>query len=175
MQYVTTRKWGEQNRYLTATIDQETYSLEMRLTYMLTPNLSLQFWGQPFVSKGNYSQFKTVTDPKNKEYSRRFRAFSQDQIFYNGETENYEVDENRDGKVDYQIGNPNFNFVEFRSNMVLRWEYIPGSTLFLVWNQGRSENLPVNRNYGMNALSEGLLDVYPRNIFLIKYTYRFVL
>jgi hypothetical protein len=175
LQYVATESFRENDRYLTANIDQETYSLEMRFTYMLTPNLSLQFWGQPFVSKGSYSAFKMVTDAKNSEYSQRFIAFAPNQIHYNRETGHYRVDENRDGALDYEIENPDFNFVEFRSNMVVRWEYIPGSTLFLVWNQGRSGNLPVSRNYRMGALSEGLLDVHPHNIFLIKYTYRFVL
>lgn len=175
MQYVDTQSFGGEDRYLTATIDQETYSLEMRFTYMLSPNLSLQFWGQPFISKGVYSQFKRITDPKNQEYGKRFYAFSPDQISYNAESENYEIDENLDQSIDYETENPDFNFVEFRSNMVLRWEYIPGSTLFLVWNQGRADNLPVNRNYRMEGLSEGLIDAYPRNIFLIKYTYRFVL
>ncbi|AHM62833.1 hypothetical protein D770_22940 [Flammeovirgaceae bacterium 311] len=175
MQYVDTRDFGDQKRYLTARIDQETYSLEMRFTYMLTPNLSLQYWGQPFISKGSYSGFKMVTDAKNNEWGQRFAAFSPEQISYNRESEEYSVDENRDQVVDYTISNPDFNFVEFRSNLVLRWEYIPGSTLFLVWNQGRSGNLPVSRSYRMSSLSEGLLDVHPHNIFLIKYTYRLVL
>lgn len=175
MQYVDTKTYGNNTRYLTAAIDQETYGLEIRFTYMLTPNLSLQFWGQPFISKGSYNQFKTVTDAKNKEYGKRFTPLSQDQIFYNRETENYEINENRDLIIDYELDNPDFNFVEFRSNMVLRWEYIPGSTLFLVWNQSRSDNLPLNRSYRMNSLSEGLWNTYPNNIFLIKYTYRFIL
>ena len=115
---------------------------------------------------------------KEKEYFNRFHTFSQQQIALEQEEVeggSYQVDENMDGTIDYEIGNSNFNFVEFRSNMVLRWEYIPGSTLFLVWNQGRSGFLPVNRNYRVGSLSEGLLDVSLRNIFLIKYTYRFVL
>lgn len=174
LQYVDTKSYGNQERYLTASIDQETYSLEMRLTFMLTPDLSLQFWGQPFVSKGNYSHFKMMTDADNREYDQRFSIFAENQIFYNRETENYEIDENRDQIIDYEVGNPNFNFVEFRSNMVLRWEYIPGSTLFLVWNQNRSDVLPLNRTYRMNTLSEGLWNTYPDNIFLIKYTYRFI-
>ena len=175
MQYVATESFKGEDRFLTARIDQETYSLEMRLTFMMTPNLSLQFWGQPFVSKGSYSGFKMVTDPNNREWSSRFVTFSPEQISYDMVTENYAIDENADRLMDYEISNPDFNFVEFRSNMVLRWEYIPGSTLFLVWNQGRSDLLPVNRSYRMGSLSEGLLDVYPHNIFLIKYTYRFVL
>jgi hypothetical protein len=174
MQYVTTEKYQQQNRYLTATIDQETYGLEFRFTYMVTPNLSIQYWGQPFVSQGNYSQFKRITEPKAKDYNSRFTIFSPSQLSFNQENGNYEVDEDLDQAIDYKIFNPDFNFVEFRSNMVVRWEYIPGSTLFLVWNQGKSGLLPPIRSYRLDSLSEGLMDVYPHNIFLIKYTYRFV-
>jgi hypothetical protein len=174
MQYVTTERFQEQNRYLTAAIDQETYGLELRFTYMVTPNLSIQYWGQPFVSKGAYSQFKLITAPKAREYHGRFVAFTDQQLSFNQLENSYEVDENRDQIADYRINNPNFNFVEFRSNMVIRWEYIPGSTLFVVWNQGKSGLLPPIRSYRLDSLSEGLMDVYPHNIFLIKYTYRFV-
>ncbi len=175
MQYVATESFGEEARYLTANINQETYGLEMRFTYMMTPNLSLQFWGQPFASRGAYKQFKIVTAPKADAYENSFTILSPQQLSFSETNESYGIDENLDGTVDYEIDNPDFNFVEFRSNMVVRWEYIPGSTLFVVWNQGRSDLLPVNRSYRMGSLSEGLMDVYPHNIFLIKYTYRFVL
>ena len=175
LQYVSTKSHEGEDRFLMATIKQETYSLEMRFTYVATPNLSLQFWGQPFFSKGSYSQFKRAEDPKAAVYEQRFTTFGAQQISYNAETENYLINENGDQAVDYEIENPDFNVVEFRSNMVLRWEYIPGSTLFLVWNQGRSGLLPVNQSYRMGSLSQGLLDVYPHNIFIVKYTYRFLL
>jgi hypothetical protein len=175
LQYIGTESYQGQNRYLTASIDQQTYGVEMRFTFIMTPNLSLQFWGQPFASTGSFSQFKMITDPKADDYSKRFTTFSPQQIAFNRTDQTYEVDENMDQSVDYRIGNPNFNFVEFRSNMVLRWEYIPGSTLFVVWNQGRTDYLPVNRNHHLGSLSEGLGEVYPHNIFLVKYTYRFVL
>lgn len=174
-QYVGTESYEGQNRYLTGTIQQDTYGMEMRLTYIITPNLSLQFWGQPFASTGSFSQLKMITDPKANEYKNRFHTFSPQQISFNRGDNRYEIDENLDQSVDYSIRNPDFNFVEFRSNMVLRWEYIPGSTLFVVWNQGRSDQLPVNRNHHLGSLSEGLGQVFPHNIFLIKYTYRFVL
>lgn len=174
-QYVSTQSYLGQKRYLTSTIDQETYGMEMRFTYIITPDLSLQFWGQPFVSKGNYSQFKMIRAPKADAYENRFSTFSPGQISFNQQSGHYEIDENQDQRIDYEMSNPDFNFVEFRSNMVLRWEYVPGSTLFLVWNQGRSDLLPVNRNYRLNTLSDGLFNVFPHNIFLVKYTYRFVL
>jgi hypothetical protein len=82
-----------------------------------------------------------------------------------------QVDENRDGVFDYTIGYPDFNFKEFKSNLVLRWEYRPGSVLFLVWSQDRSGADP----YGDFAFSRdmtNLYDITPRNIFLVKLSYR---
>jgi hypothetical protein len=85
------------------------------------------------------------------------------------------VDENRDGSIDFQFRNPDFSIIEFRSNLVARWEYIPGSEIFLVWSQGLSrfgdpgeELLPsLNDNvFGSNNAHD---------IFLIKATYRFML
>jgi len=54
----------------------------------------------------------------------------------------YSVDVDGDGQADFSYGRPDFNFKEFRSNTVLRWEYRPGSTLYVVWSQGRDDFLP---------------------------------
>ena len=89
--------------------------------------------------------------------------------------EEYLVDENRDGATDYTFGNPDFNFVQFRSNMVLRWEYIPGSTFFLVWTQNRNANPALDSDNSFGGLYGNLFDSKPHNIFLMKFTYRFVL
>ncbi|MCF6306774.1 MAG: hypothetical protein L3J09_02340 [Flavobacteriaceae bacterium] len=51
----------------------------------------------------------------------------------------YSVDENQDGTTDYSFGDPNFAFVQYRSNLVLRWKYIPGSEIFFVWSQRITE------------------------------------
>ena len=86
----------------------------------------------------------------------------------------YSVDDNSDGTVDYSFDNPDFSQVQFNSNLVLRWEYIPGSELFLVWSQGVASR--VSSTSGLfEDLETGILDQRPQNIFLIKATYRFVL
>ena len=162
------------DRYIVAKIDQTTYNMSLRVTYMVTPNLSVQYWGQPFAASGSYSNFKRITNPSAENYNDRFTLLN-DRISYNASNEEYLVDEDGDfNPTDYTIGNPNFNFVQFRSNMVLRWEYIPGSTLFLVWTQGRTDSPTIDDN-SFNHLYNGLFDKVPHNIFLIKYTYRFVL
>lgn len=175
LQYVTTASYMDEPRYISAKIDQKTYNIQFRFTYNLNPNLSLEYWGQPFISKGAYSQFKNITAPDAGKYDDRFQIYDPDQISYNPGSKNYWIDEDRNGTAEYQFQNPDFNFVQFQSNLVVRWEYIPGSTLFLVWTQGRSGEIPANKRQYVEDLTNGLFKIIPHNIFLIKYTYRFVL
>ena len=85
----------------------------------------------------------------------------------------YSVDENGDSTFDYGFDKPDFNFGQFRSNFVIRWEYIPGSTLFLVWTQERNgafyDTHPDHKRYSLH------FDEKAYNVFLVKFTYRFVL
>ena len=86
----------------------------------------------------------------------------------------YQIDENLDSIVDYEIADPDFSFVQFRSNLVVRWEYIPGSELFFVWSQGVTGNVDSMSSL-FEGLKTGIIEQQPENIFLIKATYRFVL
>ncbi|MCB0314432.1 MAG: hydrolase, partial [Calditrichaeota bacterium] len=88
-------------------------------------------------------------------------------IAYDPENESYRIDEDGDGSADYQFDRPDFNYREFNSNLVIRWEYAAGSTLFLVWSQGREDSAP----NGRFAFGNDLQDLFrsdARNIFLIK-------
>ena len=174
MQYIETADYNDEDRYIVGRIKQATYSMQIRLNFSIRPNLSIQYYGQPFASKGEYSAFKRITDPKANQFQNRFHQFANTEISYNADDEEYEIDESGDGLTDYTVYNPDFNFVQFRSNMVLRWEYIPGSTLFLVWTQNRTDGLDIGQDNDFRALAKGLFDVKPHNIFLLKFTYRFV-
>lgn len=172
-QYVTTATYNKEDRYITAAIDQATYSMTIRLSYVLTPDLTIEYWGQPFISSGEYAEFKRITQADAPEYKDRYHTFASNEISFNSETGQYNIDEDANGSTDYSIDNPDFNFAQFRSNMVIRWEYIPGSTLFLVWTQSRTDNAPTSENNSFSHLSRSLFEKTPHNIFLIKYTYRF--
>ena len=87
---------------------------------------------------------------------------------------NNKVDDNKDGTIDYSFENPDFSYVQFNSNLVLRWEYIPGSELFLVWSQGVSGNVSTSKGL-FEGFETGVLEQRPQNIFLVKATYRFIL
>ncbi|HEY0653163.1 MAG TPA: DUF5916 domain-containing protein [Chryseosolibacter sp.] len=171
LQYVTTADANGDPRYVVAEINQTVARMSVRLTYMLTPNLSIQYWGQPFGTSGKYSNFKTIADSRASVYENRFRQLpSASMFFLDGQ---YHIDEDTNGMNDFTFGSPDFNFGQFRSNMVVRWEYIPGSTVFFVWTQERNgafyDNDPTHDKFSFDFAEKG------HNIFLVKYTYRFVL
>src|SRR5690606_34097656 len=144
-----TGEFNGQNRYIVGEIDQTTTRLSLRMTYMITPNLSVQAWGQPFGTEGRYKNFKYITDAGSSDYKQRFAPMPDEWLTIIGDDEEYAVDENRDGITDYKFGKPDFNVGQFRSNMVVRWEYIPGSTLFLVWTQEMNGDF-YNQSGGVN-------------------------
>lgn len=172
-QYVTTTDYNGDPRYITARIQQKTFNTTIRVNYVITPNLTLEYWGQPYISSGEYSEFKRITQHDAAEYTDRFHTFTENEIFFDSEIGQYDVDENSDSSIDYSFGDPDFNFAQLRSNMVLRWEYIPGSTLFVVWTQSKTDFVPVGEDNSFSHLSRSLFEKTPHNIFLIKYTYRF--
>ncbi|MDH4196315.1 MAG: carbohydrate binding family 9 domain-containing protein [Candidatus Aminicenantes bacterium] len=174
LQYIGTRSSGDQSRYLFGSIDQTTLALTIRLNYSLTPDLSVQFYGMPFVSAGTYREFKRITDSRARDYGARYHIFGPDEIALDGPTGTYTVDENGDGAPDYSFGNPNFNFRQFRANLVLRWEYTPGSALYVVWSQGRTGYLSDGAfDFGRDL--DGLFGLHPHNVFLVKFSYCFQL
>ena len=172
LQFIDNIDVGGNTRYLNGEIEQRTLSMSFRLNYTINPNLTIQYWGQPFISRGRYSNFKHVTDPMAKVFDDRITLYDNNQVsLFDG---TYSVDEDMDGTEEFSFGDPDFSFIQFRSNLVIRWEYIPGSEIFLVWSQDISQS---------GDPSEGLLkslgdNVFggekPMNIFLLKATYRFV-
>ena len=167
-QYVTAKSFQDADRYLLGQIDQKTLGITFRANYSVTPNLSFQYYGQPFISAGRYSELKRVTNPRADRFQDRFHTFSGSDIKYDAAEDKYDFDENLDGTTDYSIDNPNFKFRQFRSNLVMRWEYRPGSTLFLVWAQERT-GFGNTRNFSVGDDLNALFNVYPSNFFLVKF------
>jgi hypothetical protein len=138
-----------------------------RLSYAFTPTASLDLYAQPFISAGRYTGIKEVTAPVAGRFEDRFTGFGPDQLRLDPGLARYHLDLQGDGDVDVAFSDPNFSVREFRSNAVLRWEYRPGSTLFLVWSQARDEQallpgLRVGRDL------ETLFTSAPRNVLLLK-------
>ncbi len=172
LQYVEQTSFGSQSRYIYGSIDQKVIGMSFRINFNLTPDLTLQYWGQPFIAYGKYYNYKYITAPMASDYHSRFALYSPEQISYNLELNRYEIDENMDGTDDYVFDKPDYNFREFLSNLVLRWEYNPGSAIYLVWSQTRS-NSEYTGEMDYSNDTNYLYYAQPHNVFLIKFSYRF--
>ena len=159
-----TRVTSSQDHFIVSGLEQETVGLTARMDLAFTPNLSLQVYAQPFFSAGDYDDLKSVADPGARDFDSRFARLAtqlQSGVFI--------TDVDGDG-VDELISDPSFNFKQFRSNTVLRWEYRPGSALFVVWSQGREDFDSV----GELALGDDFEDLFRSaadDVFLVKLSY----
>lgn len=171
LQYIQNLSVGSDPRYLNGTVDQRTLGMSLRVNYTINPNLTIQYWGQPFISQGRFSDFKHVSDPIAARFEDRITNYGPGQLSFADGV--YSVDEEQDGIPDFSFGDPDFSFIQFRSNLVLRWEYVPGSELYLVWSQ----DLTASGDPGDSLLGSLESNVFgqrqPTNIFLLKATYRF--
>ena len=132
--------------YSFAHLEQRQLSLTARLDYTILTTLTLQVYAQPFVSKGTFSNVRELAAPRAPNYDDRYQPYA-------GATPG------------------GFNFKQFNSNVVLRWEYRPGSALFVVWTQGRQDFLPAEGTQGFKQNIRDLFDAHPDNTFLIKASY----
>jgi hypothetical protein len=147
-------------------LEGQSRSLAFRAEWNLRPEVSLQYYSNPFGSTVRYSAFRRVLAPEAANYARRFGAVLPATL--TGGL--YTFDENGDGLTDYQLGDPDGNGASFHSNLVLKWEYRRGSTLYLVWSQQRDGADAAKSEDAWSALS-GLRHRRPDNQFLVKITY----
>jgi hypothetical protein len=174
LQYITKISNNGTTEYVFGQISMKTMSVELRLNYTINPELTIEYYGYPFVSAAKYENINKITDPQGARFSDRYQIFGPSQINYSNSGNLYSIDENTDGKSDFFISNPDFNFRQYRSNMVLRWEYSPGSVMYLVWSQGRTSNASSGIfSYGRDI--KDLFNAKATNIFLVKLTYWFSL
>jgi hypothetical protein len=137
--------------YAFAHLDQTTRSATVRLNYTFTPNVSLQTYMQPFVSNGAYSDVRQLSStPRATTYDAHFVAY---------------------GPTPVTSAPGGFDIKELQSNVVVRWEYRPGSILFLVWNEGRQGSLPAAGNTAFTSDMRDILRLHPANTFLVKLSY----
>jgi hypothetical protein len=168
MQYVNTETSNGQPVYVFGKLNQRTLTLTFRINYTINPELSIEYYGQPFVSAGKYSLFKKVTTPDAGKFRERFYDFSPSELSYDAINNLYNVN---DGGT-YSFANPDFNFRQFRSNLVVRWEYLPGSTIYLVWSQGKTST-DTNGLFSYGSDIKNLFKTMGQNVFLIKVSYWF--
>ncbi|HEX6912390.1 MAG TPA: DUF5916 domain-containing protein [Longimicrobium sp.] len=167
------RTGAGESHYVFGDIRNRSISLSTRLNYAFTPRLTLELYAQPFVAAGEYSGFKEVTDGHADTFDGRFHVYAEGTEIDAGEPDEYGVRLDGTGDADFTFRNPDFNFKELRTNAVLRWEYRPGSALFVVWSHGRSHFAPdgsfqVSRDFG-RLFDDALAP--PTNVLLVKVNY----
>ena len=155
----------ESPAYLFGRLAQTTAGITARADWTFSPTLSLQLYAQPFVSAGAYSDFKRVADPRARAYDDRFTAV-QSRAAADG---SLHADINGDGAPE-SFRNPDFNVKQFRSNLVLRWEYRPGSTFFAVWSQGR-DHYARHGDFSFGSDLGTLLQQPGDDVFMVKLSY----
>ncbi len=167
-QYVMQKLIADKREYIVGTIDRKTISTTIRAELFVTPELSFQYYGNPYASVGKYNNFRKVADSKSPEITNRFSPLIIETV--NGER--MLVDENLNLIRNLSRDNPDFNFQEFRSNFVFRWEYQTGSTFYFVWTNNRFRQ----ENFYQPSLFEsfkGINKVKAENAFMLKLIFWF--
>jgi len=167
-QYVTTLDNGRAatfgSRYVFSNLDYSELAARMRVNYAIGPDLTLETYLEPFVSSGDYHDFGELARPEDS-----------DLLFYGNDGTtiversdgDYDV---TDGASTFVVPGRDFNVRSFRSNVVLRWEWRPGSTLFLVWQQDRAGAGEAGRMVRPGDLGRSL-SAAGDNFLAVKMTY----
>lgn len=173
LQYVATAKTGGGSRWVLGRIDQEVWDLTFRANLTVTPELTVQYYGSPFIATGRYTGFKQATSTLARSYEDRFHRYGDSEIAYRPDVNRYEVTEKSGGpSAQYSFANPDFSFRQFRSNLVARWEYKPGSSLYVVWSEGRTGRAPAWDESFQSNWNE-MWRTQPDNVILVKISYWF--
>ena len=169
-QYVTTRADGRAatfgGRYIFAYIERSQLSARFRLNYAFTPNFTVEGYAEPFAASGRFYDFGELPEPE----SRSLRIYGE-----NGTGTTLTKNANgsstvTDGATTFTLPALDFNRLSFRSNLVLRWEWLPGSTAYLIWQQSR-----FNETLEGQLINPGNLwdatQVAGDNFFVVKVSY----
>jgi len=159
-------------RYIFADLSYKELSARIRVNWTLTPTLSFQMFVQPLFATGDYTNFKEFARPRSFDFNvfgKNGSSFA-DSTFSDGSRKIY-LDADGSGPAPViSMNHPNFNRVSLRGNAVLRWEYMPGSTLFFVWTQSRNDKV-IDGTFNMRNSFDRLIGSNADNIFMIKLTY----
>ena len=134
------------NRWVFAYVDRTTLSTRLRANYAFSPTLTLEAYAEPFAADGHYRDFGELEAPRSREL--RYYGTS-------GTTIRRESDGSHtitDGASTFSVEPVDFHILSLRTNMVLRWEWNPGSSLFLVWQQNKNASELIGRPVGMRSM-----------------------
>lgn len=150
--------------YVFSRIRQRTASMTMRVNWTFSPKLALQVYAQPFVAAGSYTELKDIDAPKAKRFENRFTPIT-DYTLSDGE---YLI--RAPSGAAYAVAKPDFDFRQLRSTVVLRWEYLPGSTVFAIWSHGRTSEI-ADGAFRLGRDLDGLASAAGENVIMVKANY----
>ena len=168
---VTTAETGNGPRWVLGRIRQDVWSLTLRLNVAIAPDLTVQYYGSPFIATGRYTDLRKATSTLAHAYEDRFHRYGPGEIAFSPAANAYDVSEAAGG-ARFSFANPDFSFRQFRSNLVARWEWKPGSSLYVVWSQGRTGSEPSWED-SFRTNWRGLWSSRPDDVFLVKLSYWF--
>jgi hypothetical protein len=153
------------NRYVFSSVEQSELAARIRVNYAITPDLTLETYAEPFASSGRFFDFGELSAAG----AHQLRYYGSDGTTISARDANGRR-QVTDGPASFTLSNPDFNVRSFRSNVVLRWEWRPGSTLFLVWQQDRFAQDPFGERVGPRAVWDAL-SATGSNFFSVKMNY----
>ncbi len=166
----STAKTFAGRRYIFAGLQQKSLSLSTRANITFTPTLTLEAFAQPLIASGDYRTFREYVAPGQAALHDFVPGTELTSTIVDG-SKRYTVDKDGSGPAQpISFFDPNFNFRSLRGNAVMRWEYRPGSTLFFVWQQNRTDTDPIG-DFNLSRDRSALFNAHPDNIFLVKATY----
>ena len=154
------------NRYVFANLRQTTLSSSVRLNWIFSPTVSLELYAQPLISSGAYRNYKELALARSYD----FHQYGTGASTYDPATHTADPYGPAGPASPIALGNPDFTFASLRGNAVLRWEYSPGSTLFVVWTQNRQDTEEIGDFRTGHSLRR-LFSANADNIFLVKLSY----
>jgi hypothetical protein len=171
LQYVATSGTSDGPRWVLGRLHEDVWSLTVRANLAITPDLTVQYYGSPFLASGQFTNLRKATDTLSPVYEQRFHRYGPEEIAFRPDDNSYQVAESGGGPS-YSFANPDFSFRQFRSNLVARWEWKPGSSVYVVWSQGRTSDVP----FWQDAFStnwRALWSTRADHVFLVKVSYWF--
>ncbi len=167
-QYVMQTDVDGKREYIVGKIDRKTLTTTLRAEVFVTPELSFQYYGNPYASVGKYDDFRKVMQSKSTDYVKRFSPL----LINTVDGERILRDEGKNTIRNLTTNNPDFKFQEFRSNFVARWEYKTGSTLYFVWTNTRSRYQSFYEPSVFESL-KGMNQIKAENAFMLKISFWF--
>lgn len=158
------------SRYIMAGLNQKQLSLETRVNLTFSPTMTFEMFAQPLIASGEYHDFKEFDAPRRGSYGvfGKDRGTVTETRDSTGAVTTYTIDPDGTGPArSISLGNPDFNFRSLRGSALFRWEYRPGSVLYVAWTHSRSNSIPLG-DFSFQRDFQGIFDSRSDNILLVK-------